>query len=387
MREVVAALEALYSGDASSHDEWSRGVVKPLARLIDEGCGVGFSLYDRHRGELTFVCFDGVEEETAFAERMRAAFRIFPTELFGALYAPPRPVVLLSEVATPAPGAPMVFEALHERQCVDAAGMASEPERGYGLAAYAMLRNRASRLLRNRHLRTIALHLEAATRVRLRPDAVVGYVTSAGRVEIAPMYEAAHREVHEAATRIERVRRKGERDDGEHALAVWSALVAGELSLRERIDNDGKRLYDLIANAPDRVPLRGLTSRESAVVHAAARGLGGKETAFSLGLSTSAASIALRSAATKLGLPSVRSLVRVAAILGGAELHRIDLLARLTPAEREVVVLTAEGLTNREIAARRASCASTIANQLASIRRKTGLSSRHALIGLRPGRS
>jgi DNA-binding NarL/FixJ family response regulator len=50
---------------------------------------------------------------------------------------------------------------------------------------------------------------------------------------------------------------------------------------------------------------------------------------------------------------------------------------RLTRAEHEVATLVALGLSNAEIAARRRRAERTIANQVASVLLKLGLSSRH----------
>lgn len=55
-------------------------------------------------------------------------------------------------------------------------------------------------------------------------------------------------------------------------------------------------------------------------------------------------------------------------------------LAVLTPAERAVAELVAEGCSNREIAARRGSSVNTVGNQLASIFAKVSVSSRHELV-------
>ncbi len=55
---------------------------------------------------------------------------------------------------------------------------------------------------------------------------------------------------------------------------------------------------------------------------------------------------------------------------------RIQLAAALTPAERDVVSLIAQGLANADIARRRGSKPRTVANQLASIFRKLGACSR-----------
>jgi DNA-binding CsgD family transcriptional regulator len=54
----------------------------------------------------------------------------------------------------------------------------------------------------------------------------------------------------------------------------------------------------------------------------------------------------------------------------------------LTPAEHEVCALLLEGLSNREIAARRGSAPRTVANQLARIFVKLEVGSRAALIAL-----
>lgn len=57
-----------------------------------------------------------------------------------------------------------------------------------------------------------------------------------------------------------------------------------------------------------------------------------------------------------------------------------DLLAALTPHERQVAALAREGLSNGEIARRRGTAERTVANQLASIYRKLGISSRAELL-------
>jgi DNA-binding CsgD family transcriptional regulator len=53
--------------------------------------------------------------------------------------------------------------------------------------------------------------------------------------------------------------------------------------------------------------------------------------------------------------------------------------AGLTQAEREVASLLLAGLSNAEIALRRATSPRTVANQVASLFRKLGLGSRHEL--------
>jgi DNA-binding CsgD family transcriptional regulator len=54
--------------------------------------------------------------------------------------------------------------------------------------------------------------------------------------------------------------------------------------------------------------------------------------------------------------------------------------AALTAAEREVVRLALDGLSNAQVARARGTSVSTVANQLASIFRKLGVGSRYELI-------
>ncbi len=56
-----------------------------------------------------------------------------------------------------------------------------------------------------------------------------------------------------------------------------------------------------------------------------------------------------------------------------------DVLGRLSPAEREVALLASAGCPSREIAERRGTSERTVANQLASIFKKLGMSSRTEL--------
>ena len=62
-----------------------------------------------------------------------------------------------------------------------------------------------------------------------------------------------------------------------------------------------------------------------------------------------------------------------------------DLLGRLTTAEREIAVLAAAGATNLEIARHRGVSKNTVAKQIATVFRKTRVTSRFELIALLSG--
>jgi DNA-binding CsgD family transcriptional regulator len=68
-------------------------------------------------------------------------------------------------------------------------------------------------------------------------------------------------------------------------------------------------------------------------------------------------------------------------------IHADAALARLSPAEREVVLAVLDGASNTAIAQRRGTSERTVANQLASIFRKLGASSRLDLVRTVVGRA
>jgi DNA-binding CsgD family transcriptional regulator len=162
------------------------------------------------------------------------------------------------------------------------------------------------------------------------------------------------------------------------ALEAWTGLVDGRLALREHTLGSGERAYTLHRRQRD--PARTLSRLEEAALSQVAFGATNKEVAWALGLSEAQVSRVLRASAEKVGLPSGREAGRVAALVLGAPVPAAT-AASLTPAEREVAALLAEGLADREIAARRGTAVRTASNQVAAILRKTGAPGRRAFLG------
>lgn len=103
-----------------------------------------------------------------------------------------------------------------------------------------------------------------------------------------------------------------------------------------------------------------------------------KQIAYALGTSTPTISTRLALAASKVGVATRADLIRLAALL--TREPRADFPdAVLTSAERDVLSLVERGLSNRAIAAMRQRSVRTIANQVASLLRKTRSPSRRAL--------
>lgn len=253
------------------------------------------------------------------------------------------------------------------------------PHVGVVLAVPQQVR-RVPRRAERARLTELSLHLETALRVRVAPEVVIGTVSPTGRLELSGELPKSTRDgLADQVRQIERVRTRRNRGDGEQALDVWKALAAGFISLVERVERGGQRRYLLCESPPRQRSFRELTREEATVSLQAARGLTNKTIAYSLGWTESVTARRLSRAATKLGLTSTRALVRLLAGLGvaGSSERALDLDA-LPPAEREVATLLAEGLTNRQIAARRGVSVRTVANQVASLLRKTGAEGRRA---------
>lgn len=181
---------------------------------------------------------------------------------------------------------------------------------------------------------------------------------------------------------------------------IAEALLAGRIRLVSR-DDDGAGGTVLGFQASD---VR-LTRRELGILTAAETGAANKLVAIELSLACSTVSESLHAALLKLGFAGRAEFVKVMACLraaapgtsarlvGGSDLcwlflpvEAFGLDPRLTCAERQVVTGVLDGRTNAAIATARRTSSRTVANQLAGIYRKLGVSSRWELAA-RVGRS
>lgn len=160
---------------------------------------------------------------------------------------------------------------------------------------------------------------------------------------------------------------------------VLTLLIHGQLALVPR-GTEALRRYLVVETQASTRALRALTATEAEILRHASRGLPSKLVAYTLGLSPSKVSARLASAAAKMGATSPRELTRVAALLTRGPACE-DAGTLLTQAERHVLALLRRGLSNSEIARARERSVRTVANQVASLLRKTTCSSRRALFG------
>jgi DNA-binding NarL/FixJ family response regulator len=179
------------------------------------------------------------------------------------------------------------------------------------------------------------------------------------------------------------------------ATELWRKLELGSWSVVERIDRDHTRYLLATENEPEARKNRALTQRERQVVEYASLGASNKVIAYELGVATSTISTHLSRAATKLGLRTrtdvIQAFVALRARTSASIAHvrwsgkRFAILAvplgpavpaSLSGAERHVVELVLAGKSNAAIAAARGVSPRTVENQLASVMRKLGATSR-----------
>jgi DNA-binding CsgD family transcriptional regulator len=162
-------------------------------------------------------------------------------------------------------------------------------------------------------------------------------------------------------------------DDGE---LVWKALATGRTSLALR-GHGSARHFVLVDTPPWSRLDRALHPLHAVALRRLASGEQAKAVAHSLGLSASRLSRLLSTAAATLGLPSAFDAVR---LVGGLTRRTApEETGSLTSAERTILGLLHSGLSNREIARARGRSERTVANQVASLLRKTGVPGRRAL--------
>jgi len=205
-------------------------------------------------------------------------------------------------------------------------------------------------------LARLGLHLENTLRVRIRPGGVRGYIGPHGLSSVA-------------GSELSRT-------------AIWFDLLQGTVSLLPRPTPTGTEL--VLVEVGRASSSRALSEDERAVIHLFARGATSKRIGSELGLSQPVVSRCLNRAAAKMGVTSTRELLAVVSRLAPLEAPAHPAAsARLTPAEREVLALVRNGLSNEAIARHRVRSNRTVANQLASLLRKTGCDSRRALASIR----
>ena len=366
-------LDAIYGG-IPDEQRWAETVHEAARKVFRSSHGAGFSIVRHSAG-----CETGRFEALAMDTMAREVFRMnddglafLGVEGFRRYFYPSGLMATHLEIEqdVPAEVAAAARAMRAEKGVGDAIGVFSYPEPGRVATLYAM---HDGPIVLSHHerelLARVALHIDAALRLRIAPERVCAVLDARGTL--------LRREGDEAG--LEQIGKRVARMSSRTALLdLWSALVNGERSLVRRREN-GKTVFLVLENPPKQRGLRALSDGEAAAVAESARGVPTKLVGYALGVSPGVVSARLASAAAKLGVASRPELLRVAAMLTRdprAAFPKVD----LTSAEREILALLQEGLSNDEIARHRARSLRTIANQVAALLRKTNSPSRRALL-------
>jgi DNA-binding NarL/FixJ family response regulator len=409
--DEIAIVEAMYEL-SSSPEEWLLSVSRAVAANLGADMGtlpVHFSPRDD----------GGVEAHPVFVDTPPEMASGFADAI--APFLSQDPAMLSLMMRTPLSGFLETFPADHpyRRACAehlhragirDTVGFIAFDTPSHAVSiAPAFSREATPTVAAKGRYHRLAAHMSAASRLRRRlgarpgpgPDAVAladAVFDPEGRRLHAS--EAAHDDdaldaLRSAIRAREKARGRLRRRDPDEALSMWTALVSGRWSLVDRIEMDGRRFVLAIANGRDRRDSRALTPRERQVAELAAMGAANGEIAYTLAISAGCVSTHLHAATRKLKCHSRHDLIRM--MRAGNDEFALDVdggllrvLAEsdptrpapgtLTLAEREVLEAIRQGRSNAHIAATRGRSERTVANQVASILRKTGRGSRYELM-------
>lgn len=375
----VGVLEAAYAS-APSDAAWANAVHGAL-RGVFEGC-------DEHGLHVIEHSADCSEIKNLVLATQRTELDGIVSDGFAALgptgvrayYYPKHTVNTIRSIQrTVEPHArEYVGQLLNGAGFADCVGILFHPAPGVAGVVWARVDGPASVSHHERRLLSqVAVHLETAYRLRRRPETIRAVLRPDGRVEHREGGELDTARLKAHLLQVESARTKRRRV-GEQGLDLWRALVGGEVSVVERTDG-AQRHYLVVENPPHRQPMRVLTDGELDAVALAARGMSAKLIAYSLGISAVTVSARLAAAASKVGVATRIELIRLAAMLTREPRAAFDDLS-LTDAERNVLELVRSGLSNDEIAQMRSRSVRTIANQVATLLKKTNATSRRALV-------
>lgn len=324
---AIGVVEAAYAVERSEQ-AWLEGICEAACPLGAAGLGVIVATYDSNSVSFSrrlVARLGGTDEVMAGFERLDDAASRDPAE---SPWLHRRLICETSSERLRRLGLPTNLIALAggggARDCFVFQGV--EPS-GRGLCVMAMQQEVSSVPSRTRNLwRRVAVHLSAALRLRraaevaASPEAAprADAIFDRGRlVHVERSVEGKLPALREAVAAVDRARSPAAHDDPAHALELWAGLFAGEYSLVDRFDTDGRRFLVAKRNAPELADDRALTRRERHAVVALLQCQTQSLAAYALGLSPSTLRTHLLRAMRKLGVKSLAALFEVAGVLAG----------------------------------------------------------------------
>lgn len=333
---------------AAAPDEatWAQRVCEATRPLLPQAIGIGLQVYE-HTTDFSVTDLRNYGIGTVTRERVEPTFDMIKrldVPLLQATYYPPAPALMISNVFERHEHARWAFD---HYNLVEMGGIVAHPAQG----------------------RVTVLCFELEKRHMLLPYEMK--LCSSISMFLSAGLSGLDHHVHEAVLSPDARLLEGTLPP--HGL--WAGLSSGHCRLTPRGTGAEKHLT-LVVNNPVERARRRLSERELQVLELCARGLTGKAQSWELKLTQSSISRLLASASLKLGLASTSDTLR---FIGGCLHTSRHREVELTDSEREVLELVRQGLSNEQIAQRRQRSPRTVANQVASLLRKTGAPGRRAM--------
>jgi len=319
--DAISIVEAAYDCGSETR-AWFNCLLERVAPRLDRGFGVVMSTYSPNVSPED-VKLEGHLAMPGLLESARAMICAYP-EIFhrvltfsGPHETPSQTMGLTAKEART--WSPYV-EHLHPLGLRDIVGVVARDPSGHAIS-FGAPSSDMRRPTRHESLMwsRLAAHLSAGARLRRSlpgagadladgADAVLSPAGAIAHAEAPAQGRGARESLRLAARAIDRARSKA-RPNEDEALELWQGLVAGQWSLVDRFDTDGRRYLVARRNEPDVKDPRALTLRERHVLAYAAMGHPLKLIAYSLGLSLSTVSVNRRNAMRKLGIANHAEIV------------------------------------------------------------------------------
>ncbi len=405
-KDLISFIEAGYSLEKDD-ESWTKGLLEQVDSLFERGWGATIFSY-QYTSTTLHIDDVATRAPSFFIGNIRKNEKL-PSEVIDALFRAGNNVGTVSDlVFSRFPEQLSAFRKFTRGMVGDSLGMTAHSGCGRAISlSVGFFKQTTPTTSECKRWPAIASHLGAGLRLRKIAQSFSLDVQSAeaifdpwGKLQHAKQ-EAAKPEardiLRDAVRRVDHLRTRVGRKDPAMALEAWEGLVGGHWSLVDYFDSDRRRFVVAIKNDPQYPDPRGLTMRERQVAEFVGLGQSCKEISYTLGVSPSAVTNCTARAQHKLGLSSLPELAAFFAsnglrtkmaevsvkgeelLVGAYPLIDEKRVSVLTDTERTVLAHLLAGSTNSNIAQRRHTSESTVANQVQSIFRKLGVASRSEL--------
>jgi DNA-binding CsgD family transcriptional regulator len=317
----IALVEAAYDLEIPQ-TEWLTELGQPMRESLD---GVSAYVFEINQRDGKFVLGEHESEDPRVAEQLQRTIATLPQPMLSLFFGTPLLATSSSDVLA---GGGIEIEstllpALYaEVGFKDVFAMSAFDPLGDGVGLGVGLRERMNPPKDQRVLWTqVAAHVAAAFRLRRRlggrkaVEQASAVLQPNGKLDHAEAeLDTEQRELlRQAVDRVERARARGRAT--QEALELWQSLIAGQWSLTDHFEGNGRRFYVAVRNPPEIAESKALTRREAEVVSYLACGTKTQTAAYALGLDEVTVRGYLRTALAKLNMHSRAELITLRSML------------------------------------------------------------------------